>query len=225
MRSIFILLWHIIYSLLVPLICLSVLCHCELAVIIRVRDKPVLCVLPKYLLARYPISFNIINKQANQTNKQKSCHHHHTLTDLPFLVEISSFTPPLRIPGQVKFFLVTFALISYFPLNFKISPVYLISCNFSFYLDQAYLCTFAKITLAKAFLYLKILLRVWGHQKFAVLLPALPTNYICILDVPVFKIPRHYCHRYFSTINFISGSSTFCLTDRQCPFLDYATAT
>lgn len=102
--------------------------------------------------------------------------------------------------------------------------MYFISCNFSFYLYQVYPCTFAKVTLAKAFLYFKILLRVWGIKSWLCCLPALQMNYICILDIPSFKVLRHYHHRYFSMIIFFSGALIFYSLDRQLPvFLNWVT--
>lgn len=47
---------------------------------------------------------------------------------------------------------------------------------------------------------------------------ALQMSYICILDIPIFKVPRHYHCRYFSMIIFFSGASTFCSLDRQLLF-------
>ena len=57
-------LWHIIYFLLPSRVCSSLLCYCEIVLIIRVRDKSVLYTLPKYQLARDRMAFNIIKKQS-----------------------------------------------------------------------------------------------------------------------------------------------------------------
>ena len=104
--------------------------------------------------------------------------------------------------------------------------MHLISFNVSFYVYQDYFCTFAKITLAKAFCTWRFYWGFGGIRSLLCCLPALSTNCICILDVPVFKILRLYPHQYFLVINFITGSSAFCLKDREFAFfLDYATAT
>ena len=82
---------------------------------------------------------------------------------------------------------------------------------FLFMFIKTYFCTFAKITLAKAFCTWGF---YWGFREIRNILcclPALPTNCICIWDAPVFKILRLYPRWYFLVINSIAGSSAFLL--------------
>lgn len=107
-----------------------------------------------------------VNKQTKATNKSSAT----TITNWPvctFWWKSHPLPPSWRIPRWCKFLLVTLALI-YFPLKFVIFPVYLISCNFLLLPILSVLstsATFAKVALAMALLYFRILLMVQGPQR------------------------------------------------------------
>lgn len=130
--------------------------------------------------------FNVINKQTRKPNQQNpataiSKWRHAHLTEIP-----SFASTPWEFLDSVNFFLHILALISYFPLNFYIFLMHLIFCNFS-YLFQVYPGAFAEVTLAKAFLHVKIL-RVWGYQRFVMPFPS-TANEVCL----------HFRHYYYSS--------------------------
>lgn len=178
-------------------------------------------------LARYLVSFmGWTHKQAIQANKQKSCRLHQQLTKVHTWVEILPFTHDLRSFRWLKFLLVTLILISCFLPNIEN-----LSCV-SHFLTFRFMCIEPILAFSPKQYLQRHFCTSWFYRGLRSIrirlccLLVLQMDYVYILDVPVFKVPKAWPLSYFTITIFFSGASSFCFLDRQLLFfLEYVIAT